>query len=91
MSAEVNEVIESAMTVEDVLEALEGLDPKTRVLFVCSYGDYHRTQQALPVTEIIPYCSSSDFAESGYSTSGIALIEDNCDEMKDDVAVVIMR
>lgn len=76
MNREVEHATESALTVRQLMEELESLDPDARVLFTCSYGDYHNTPQALPVGEVVPDLTTNDLAESAYSQSGIRLIED---------------
>lgn len=62
------------LTVAELLELLEGQDPEASVIFSTCYGDYHRTQQALPITgrdiRTVTIC------ESGYSNSGFAIVED---------------
>lgn len=92
---EINEVAERAMTVRHILEALEGADPDARVFFVCTYGDYHNTQQALPVGEVIEDCSTANLATSAYSQSGLSMLDDDSEprEFPDDEeqSVVILR
>lgn len=61
------------------------------MLIVCDYGDYHHTQQALPVAEIID-CDSGSLVESAYSNSGLALQADDPEAPDDDTqTVVILR
>lgn len=81
---EITETTDRAMTVRDLIEALEGADPDARVLFVCNYGDYSNTQQALPVEEVVADCSLADLATSAYSQSGLAMIENGNEEDEDE-------
>ena len=69
-------VLERALTVRHLIEELENQDPDARVLFVCDYGDYHHTQQALTVSSSEEY-DTSNLRTSAYSHSGIALIEES--------------
>jgi len=64
------------MTVRDLMEELEGMDPDSAVVFTCDYGDHCHTQQALPV-ESVDQVYGSDFRESAYSKSGIAIVQDD--------------
>ena len=75
MNQEVEHVLEQSHTVRQLIEVLQGLDQDARILFTCNYGDYHRTQQALPITEVEEY-QSTDLTDSGYSQSGIAFTGD---------------
>lgn len=72
---EIRHQLDSAYTVRNLRDALEGLPDDAPVLFVCDYGDYHHTQQALPVGEHLEVYTS-DLGESAYSNSGICLLED---------------
>lgn len=81
---EITETTDRAMTVRDLIEALEGADPDARVLFVCNYGDYSNTQQALPVEEVVADCSLANLATSAYSQSGLAIVEDGDEEEDED-------
>ena len=87
----------SGITVADLIAELETMNQDAKVLFVCDYGDYHHTQQALPVNEIVE-ADTSDLAESAYSHSRIAFVEerdanDEPDEDGEDetLPVVILR
>lgn len=98
MYSEVEHTLENAYTVGQIMQELKGLDPDARVVFVCSYGDYHNTQQALPVNEIMPDLSTDDLAETAYSESGIQLVEDRelgdepCEENDvETIPVVVLR
>jgi hypothetical protein len=98
MDREVGHATEAAFTVRQLMQELECLDPDARVLFVCSYGDYHDTPQALPVGEVVADLTTNDLAESAYSQSRVQLIEDREpeDEPEEEVdeeafPVVILR
>jgi hypothetical protein len=89
-------ILEGAVTAHRLAEALlEG--PDVPVVFVCDYGDYHHTEQALPVgnhEELDP--TVQRLVESGYSNSGVALHTDEypSDEPykdEDVVNVIILR
>lgn len=73
---EIEHQMEAAYTVRQMIEELECLDPDARLFFVCNYGDYHRTPQALPVGEIVQDLDTDDLAETAYSHSGVRLVED---------------
>lgn len=73
---EVERVLDRCMTAKQLIGQLEDLDPDARVFFVCDYGDYHRTQQALPVEEVIG-TDSSALRSTAYSGSGVCMIEDD--------------
>jgi len=66
------------MTVRQLIERLEDLDQDAPVLFACNYGDYHNTMQTLTIDDV-DEMQSTDIAESAYSHSGLALIDDNED------------
>ena len=66
--------LQNAMTVADLIEELKQMDQDARVLFACDYGDYHHTQQALPVENIDEH-NENDLVESSYSQSRIALVD----------------
>ena len=78
MTRDVRNVLERGLTVRQLLDEIEHMPDDTPVVFVCNYGDYHRTQQALPIGEIEEY-SSDDLRTTAYSQSGISLVDD-CDE-----------
>lgn len=79
MNREIAHVLEQCHTTRQLVAHLLDLDPgadghggDVRVLFGCNYGDYHRTQQTLPVEDLDMF-SSGDLHESGYSHSGVAM------------------
>lgn len=80
---EEHRALRSAMSVRELREQLEGYDDDAPVLFVCDYGDYCHTQQALPVGEIVE-TDASYFADSGYSKSGLAFHEEEDEDDEDD-------
>lgn len=94
--SQVQHVIENAMTGRQIIEAIESYgDLDVPMFFVCDYGDRYHTQQALPITEIVD-AERKHLVESGYSSSGIALREDEgsdeTDEPDDEQGcVLIMR
>jgi len=61
----------NGMTAADLIERLQECDPDAVVLFVCNYGDYGRTQQALPIDQVDEFDSAA-LSGSAYSHSGIA-------------------
>ena len=76
----ISDVIGMAITARHLREALESVHDDTAILFVCDYGDYHNTQQVLPVGDFLMDSSASDLYTSGYSNSGVALIEDDSND-----------
>lgn len=75
---EVENKIDEAMTVAELIEHLQELDQEAHVLFTCNYGDFHRTEQALPVSDVNPV-ATSQITDSAYSRSGLALVDDDED------------
>jgi len=97
MSRDVEHVLEESYTVRQLIEELQLCgDQDANVLFVCDYGDYHHTQQALPVSEIVEV-ETDDLAESAYSHSHVAFVGDESEpdeprpENDDSLPVVILR
>jgi hypothetical protein len=74
------------ITVRDLIALLEDEDQDKKVVFSTCYGDYHRTQQALPlrgeVEEVL-------IEKSAYSNSGFAIADNDDDEENDEVYLVI--
>ena len=66
------------LTVSELIERLQDMDPDARVVFTCDYGDYHHTAQALPIVDDVE--QSGQIEESAYSHSGFALGEDDGSE-----------
>lgn len=81
VSHQINTVIDSAYTVQDLINELSSLDPDARVLFSCGYGDIGNTPQALPVTHL-EHCDSTNLHDSAYSISGVSINEN--DEYEDE-------
>ena len=71
---EIEETLCTGMTVADLIERLQDCDPDATVLFVCDYGDYHHTTQALLVEDIEERTARS-LVDSAYSRSGLALVD----------------
>lgn len=65
-----------SITVERLIELLEGEDPEALVIFTADYGDHHHTQQALPLRGEIETVA---IEKTGYSNSGYAIVEDEED------------
>lgn len=59
------------ITVAELRDLLDGEDDEALVIFSTSYGDYGRTQQALPIDGEI---ERRRIEESAYSNSGYALV-----------------
>lgn len=74
------------ISVAELIELLEEQDPDARVLFTADYGDHCHTAQALPITGSIDNLKSEGLciAESAYSTSRFAIVEDDEDEDDED-------
>lgn len=73
----VQDVVETAMTAGQLIERLQEFDPNDPVFFTVNYGDYHRTQQALPIEDLETH-TTRELRTSAYSESGIAFEE--CEE-----------
>lgn len=75
--------LRNALTVRDLIEELQNMPEDAKVLFVCDYGDYAHTQQALPCGEVIEVITA-DIYESAYSQSGLAArMDDDRDNQED--------
>jgi len=84
--------LEDGMTVRQLRAALfEVEDQDAPVLFVCDYGDYSHTQQALFCDEVVEG-NATEIRESAYSQSGFAYTPgddgqewycESCDDMFD--------
>jgi hypothetical protein len=74
-----NKILERALTVAELIEALQDFSPDARVVFESDYGDYGHSMQALLVKRIdeVEY---RDFAKSRYSASGLVITEGLEDE-----------
>jgi hypothetical protein len=63
-----------SITVAKLIELLQDQDPDAKVVFSTNYGDYSRTEQALPLKGEI----EEVFVEpSAYSNSGFAVAKDD--------------
>lgn len=65
------------ITVAELIERLQGEDPDAKVIFSTNYGDYSRTEQALPLrgeTEQVM------IEKSAYSNSGFAIASEDRDD-----------
>lgn len=80
----INDICNSALTVGQLRAALKHLDQDAPVFFTCNYGDYHRTEQALPLCDPEEY-TREDLESSAYSHSGLAVVDsDDLDERHED-------
>lgn len=86
----VEQKLETAMTVSQLREELETFDDDAVVVFSCLYGDRSRTMQALPVTMIDELEPSETIVESAYSESGLAIADkENPDDLM--LSVVVLQ
>ncbi len=60
------------ITVRQLLDLLEDESPDAKVIFSADYGDYHHTEQALPIRGEL---DTVTIEESAYSNSGFAIAE----------------
>jgi hypothetical protein len=82
---EVERTLRRGLTVAELIEQLLTYPPEAKVVFVCDYGDYAHTQQALPVCEA--HASDDEgyrLKASAYSQSGLALYEADPDDDEDE-------
>ena len=91
--SKVSNVIDRALTVEDLIAELQNYDPNTPVVFMSDYGDYTHTMQALTVTEV-EEIEGNRLDDSAYSKSGVS-IRDEFSEFdpkhdEDDCSTVIV-
>jgi hypothetical protein len=63
------------LTVAQLIEELQEMEPDAVVLFTCDYGDHCHTRQALPI-ESVEASEQRRLSKSGYSHSGIAFKDD---------------
>lgn len=80
-----NSFLNGAMTVKQLRKALEDYPDDAPVVVSCDYGDRGNTQQVLAF-DAVDGISRGEVCESGYSTSGYALgdEEDDADELEED-------
>lgn len=65
------------ITVAELTELLQDQEPTAKVVFAADYGDHCHTMQALPLRGDIEEVT---VAESGYSTSGFAIVDEDEDD-----------
>lgn len=70
-----------SITVGKLRDLLAEYDDKDMIAFSCDYGDYHHTEQVLPITGRI---EEEGLVESGYSHSGFAVYDGDKDDEDDD-------
>jgi hypothetical protein len=91
--SKIHDVVESGMTVADLIEELQMCDPDAQVVFACDYGDITHTMQALPV-ETIDEASTLNLYKSAYSSSEVAVFNDDpndyTEEDEDDALPVVI-
>ncbi len=46
---EISQLLDQALTVEELIDILQGYDANAKVVFQCDYGDITHTKQALAV------------------------------------------
>lgn len=71
--------LETGISVEELIDELQTLDPEAVVVMTADYGDISHTQQVLPVRSIRTIGDHEHVVESGYSHSGMALVSDDID------------
>jgi len=71
------------ITVSQLIELLQTQDPDAQVIFSTNYGDYARTEQALPIRGRF---EEAMIEKSAYSNSGFAIAE-NDDDYADDAEI----
>ena len=76
MTHDIVRLLDHALTVEELIDELKTLEPKSKVVFTCSYGDRGGTRQALAVSSVDEH-NRTELAESGYSETGVALRDDD--------------
>lgn len=62
----------TGLTVAELREQLEDMDPSAIVLMISDYGDHCHTAQALPIKDV-EEIDEADLEETAYSNSGWAL------------------
>ena len=83
MKKDIQDKLDSFLTVADLIEALKQEDPNAPVCITSDYHDRGHTQQILQINEV---CSTeymdTEVAETGYSETGLC-IKDNEREADD--------
>jgi len=92
---EIKQVLHATMTAGELKRLIEDVDDDQPVLLCCDYGDISHTQQLLPIRDALGI-QTSNIKTSGYSKSGIALIEndeddDDREEDEERVRVLVLR
>src|SRR5262245_17787558 len=85
MSRDIKRLLEKCLTVGELIEELQGYDASLPVIFTADYGDYHHTEQALPLLSISESYDCS-LKESAYSKSGVAVRECEEEDLDDEEA-----
>lgn len=73
-----------SITVKELIELLKDEEPDAVVCFTADYGDYHHTQQALPIFGQLEEHEMVE--ENAYSHSGWALVGEPDDEEDEEEA-----
>ena len=76
------------ITVAALIDILQGEDPDARVIFAADYGDYHHTEQALPLRG---ETDTVTVEGSAYSNSGFAIAEPDDDDAADVETFLVIR
>jgi hypothetical protein len=87
MHAQINGV----MTVQELIDELEGMNPEAIVVFGSDYGDHCHTEQALPVRCVDEIGPDEVIEESAYSNSRRAIKHDTDVAGTREQDVVILR
>lgn len=87
---EVERKLQRALNVGEIRELLEEFPDEAIPLLTCNYGDHHRTQQALPITNIRHIEQWETITPTAYSRSGLSL-EEGEDEDEDTEVIIEER
>lgn len=74
------------MTVEEVIDALQGQDPKAKVRFAYNYGDHCRTTVAAPVYRV----EEGEVARSDYHRMDKVVEEEYRDGERNEIRKVVI-
>jgi hypothetical protein len=77
--------LESGLTVEELIEELQSMDPESRVVFAYNYGDHGRTE----VAEVVTTIDEGAVEWSEYHRMP-KTIETDDGQVQDDVASVVV-
>jgi len=100
VSPDVHRSLRKALTVAELIETLQSFPEDARVVFGCDYGDYHHTEQALPVESADEIEGTFEIlTESAYSHSHVSITQidtgdedvDTEDPDADEMKVVVLR